>query len=98
MYARLDGARTHFNSTLFFGSIAGGTIRFNAIQLAGRSYADADTGYLQLFTNDVDFVVTDKWDRGATAVRVLTVTHLLVLPVLLAVAWFSMPSVERPKR
>lgn len=43
-------------------------------------------------------VVTDKWDLGTTAIWVLTLSHVLALPVLPAIAWFSLPRVEDPRR
>lgn len=79
------------------GSVSGSTIRFNAVRLAGRTYDEAGSGYLQLFTNDVDFVVTDRFDFGPTAIQLLTLLHVMLLPTLAAIAWFSMPQPAPPE-
>jgi hypothetical protein len=80
------------------GSITGSLIRFNAVKLPGRSYEDAGRGYGQLFLNDVEHVVTDKWDLGSTAIRFLTISHVLTVPLLLTVAWFRITRVSEPER
>jgi hypothetical protein len=71
------------------GLVTGSLIRFNAIKLEGRQYEDAGRGYGQLFVSDVDYVVTDKWDLGAMAIRLFTVAHIATVPILLAAAWFG---------
>jgi hypothetical protein len=75
------------------GSVTGSWIRFNAVKLQGRSYEDAGRGYVQIFVDDVEYVVTDNWDLGSTAILFLTVSHVLALPFLLTVAWLSVPRV-----
>ncbi len=80
------------------GSVTGTWIRFNAVKLPGRSYEEATNGYAQLFVNDVEYVVTDNWDLGSTAIRFLTVSHVLALPFLLLVAWLSIRRVGEPQR
>lgn len=80
------------------GSVTGSLIRFNAVKLPGRSYEDAGRGYLQFFVNDVEHIVTDKWDLGSTAIRLLTVSHFLTVPLLLTVAWFRITRVGEPER
>jgi hypothetical protein len=69
------------------GLVTGSLIRFNAVKLRGREYEDARRGYGQIFTDDVELVVTDKWDFGSTAIRLLTVSHIITVPILLAAAW-----------
>ena len=71
------------------GLVTGSVIRFNAVKLSGRTYEEAGSGYAQLFLNDVEFVVTDRWDLGALAIRSWTVAHVLTVPVLLLAAWFE---------
>lgn len=71
------------------GLVTGSVIRFNAVRLSGRSYEQAGSGYAQLFLDDVEFVVTDRWDLGALAIRSWTVAHVLTVPVVVLVAWFE---------
>ena len=72
-----------------FGLVSGSVIRFNAVKLSGRSYEEADAGYWQLFSDDVEFVVTDRWDLGEAAIRVWTLAHVLTVPVIVLAAWFE---------
>lgn len=69
--------------------ITGSLIRFNAVKLSGRALDEAGDGYLQLFVNRVEYVVTDKQTFGPLAIRILTLTHVLAVPILLAVAWLA---------
>ncbi len=66
--------------------------RFNVVKLTGLEFEDAGTGYLQIFTNDVDYVVTGKIQWGPNAFRALTVAHVLTVPILL---WFGWQSIRR---
>lgn len=75
------------------GSFTGSLIRFNAIKLPGQSYQDAGAGYSQLFLGDVDFVVTDRSDLGATAIRVMTLSHVITVPILLFAVWAYLPRI-----
>lgn len=72
-----------------FGLISGSVIRFNAVKLQGRPYEDAGRGYGQLFFNDVEFVVTDRFDLGPLAIGLWTMSHVLTVPVLLTAAWLG---------
>jgi len=69
------------------GLITGSVIRFNAVKLRGRPIEEAGNGYGQLFANDVEFVITDRADLGATAIRLLTAFHMLTVPLLLWIVW-----------
>lgn len=69
------------------GLVTGSLVRFNAVKLPGRTYEDAGRGYGQIFTNEVEHVVTDKWDMGPLAIRLFTAGHVLTVPILLAAAW-----------
>ena len=80
------------------GSATGSWIRFNAVKLQGRSYEEADRGYPQLFLDDVEYVVTDNWDLGSTAILFLTVSHVLALPFLLTIAWLNVRRVGERER
>lgn len=76
---------------VIFGSLTGSTMRFNAVKLEGQPYADAGPGYVQVYGTDIVHVVTDKWDLGPIAIRLLTMSHVVALPALLAIAWVSLP-------
>lgn len=76
-------------SLAIIGLITGSLIRFNAIKVRGAEYADAGPGYTQLFVDDIEYVVTDKWDLGSTAIRLLTATHVTTVPILLFAAWYT---------
>lgn len=81
-----------------FGSITGSLIRFNAIKLPGKTYEEAAAGYSQLFLGDVEFVVTDRWDLGSTAIRLLALSHLATVPILLLSVWLCLPRLADPNR
>jgi hypothetical protein len=83
---------------VIFGSLTGSTMRFNAVKLEGQPYADAGPGYVQVYGTDIVHVVTDKWDLGPMAIRLLTMSHVLALPALLAIAWVSLPCVSESDR
>ena len=85
-------------SLSLFGSFTGSLIRFNAIKLPGQSYQDAGVGYSQLFLGDVEFVVTDRWDLGATAIRLMTLSHTVTVPILLFAVWACLPRIADPNR
>lgn len=80
------------------GLITGSMIRFNAIKVRGREYDEAGRGYPQLFLDDIDYVVTDKWDLGSTAIRLLTITHVATLPILGVAAWYTMTRIGADDR
>ena len=77
-----------------FGLVSGSVIRFRAVKLEGKSFAEAETGYPQIFGAfgaDLEFVVTSRFEMGATTIRLWTAAHILTIPVLLAVIWFALP-------
>ena len=74
-----------------FGLVSGSVMRFRAVKLDGRSFAEADEGYPQIFGADLEFVVNARMELGPTAIRLWTVSHVLTIPVLLAVIWFALP-------
>lgn len=76
------------------GLMTGSLIRFNLVQLRGLEYADAGRGYLQLFGRDLEFVVTDRWELGPMAIRLWTVAHVATVPILIAVIWLGLPTVD----
>ena len=81
-----------------FGSFTGSLIRFNAIKLPNKTYEEAGTGYPQLFLGDVEFVVTDRWDLGSTAIRLMTLSHIITVPILLFAVWACLPRLADTSR
>ncbi|MGI9596064.1 MAG: hypothetical protein ACR2QK_07890, partial [Acidimicrobiales bacterium] len=71
------------------GIVTGSLIRFNVVKLAGRPLDDAGRGYGQLFSNDVEYVVTGNSELGSTAIRLLTIAHIMIVPILVVAAWFA---------
>lgn len=72
----------------FLASATAALVRFNAIKLEGRAFDEADTGYLQVFTESVQFVVTDRGQSGPTAFRIAVLAHILTVPTLVGFSWW----------
>lgn len=75
--------------TTFVGVLTGGIVRFNVVKLSGRTHEEAGAGYLQLFTNSVDYVVNGRTEFGATGFRLLTLLHVATVPILVVFAWIA---------
>ncbi|MCP3856794.1 MAG: hypothetical protein GY698_18985 [Actinomycetia bacterium] len=75
-------------------TFTGSLIRFNLIKLAGQSFDAAGPGYAQIFTGDIDYVVTDRREIGAMGIRLWTLAHLVSVPVMLVAAWFSITRIR----
>lgn len=67
--------------------ITGALARFNVVRLHGQSSDEVGRGYLQVFGGDMWVMVTDRWDFGPWAARVVTVVHVAALPLLLWAGW-----------
>ena len=74
-----------------FGLVSGSVMRFRIVKLEGRTFAEADTGYAQIFSPDLEYVVNSRVELGATAIRLWSLGHILTVPILLAVIWFALP-------
>lgn len=71
------------------GAGTGGLIRYNILKLGGQTFEEASPGYWQLFTTDLEYAVTDGGSTGATAFRLLTLVHIITVPILVAFGWGS---------
>jgi len=71
-------------------NITGSVVRFNAVKTEGRSLEQADNGYLQIFTDDIEFVVNARQELESTTIRLLTLGHVASVPVLLIAGWFTL--------
>ena len=84
-----------------FAAFGGGALSFNLIRQTGVPAEEASAGYAQLFTSDVDFLVTDRGQWGGTGMgtsdgvgslttfRIMLVSHILTIPVLVGFAGWS---------
>ena len=68
--------------TTLFAHVSGSVIRFNAVQLEGRALADADRGYLQVFSGEFEYLVTARFELGAFTAALWTATHLATVVIL----------------
>ena len=73
-----------------FGLISGSVIRYNIVKREGLTYEEADRGYLQIFRGDLEFVVTDRFELGPLAIRLWTASHVLTVPIIVAVIWLGL--------
>lgn len=67
--------------------VTGALTRFNVIRLDGQAPEEVQRGYLQIFGGDMWVMVTDRWDFGPWAARIVTVLHVIVLPLLVRAGW-----------
>ncbi len=70
-------------------ALTGALLRFNLVKLEGRSFEEVGAGYAQLFSNDVEYVVTDTVEFGPAAFTLLTVAHVATIPILVGFGWWS---------
>lgn len=74
---------------ILFATLTETLVRFNVIQIEGLALDQVGQGYTQVFTSDVEYVVTDVGQSSAWAFRVLVVSHIATIPVLVGFAWWS---------
>ena len=67
--------------------VTGALTRFNVVFLEGQTPDDVGRGYLQIFGGDMWVMVTDRWDFGPWAARIVTVLHVIALPFLVRAGW-----------
>ena len=68
--------------------VTGALTRFNVVRLDGQLPGDeTQSGYLQIFGADMGVMVTDRWDLGPWAARIVTVSHVVALPLLAWAGW-----------
>lgn len=84
-----------------FAAFGGGALRFNLIRQTGVPIEEISAGYTQLFTSDIDFLVTDRGQWGGASnsfgdspgslgmFRIMLLTHMLTVPILVGFAWMS---------
>lgn len=60
---------------IMFASLTEAAVRFNIIKIEGKTFEEAGPGYGQLFTNDIDYVVTDVGQTGHVVLDRLAGPH-----------------------
>jgi len=74
---------------ILFAALTESLVRFNIIKISGLTFEQVGPGYAQVFTDDVEYVVTDAGQSSAWAFRSLVVAHIATVPVLVGFAWWS---------
>jgi hypothetical protein len=73
----------------FFGALVGPTIQFTLLKLEGQSFDEVGPGYLQMFTGNLEYAVTDIHQIGPGTFQLLVLSHILTIPILVGFAWWS---------
>lgn len=73
---------------IVFAMLTESLVRYNVIQVEGLNF-DQVAGYPQVFTSDIDYVVTDVGQTGPWPFRLLVVAHVATIPILVGFAWWS---------
>jgi len=74
---------------IVFGALTEALVRYNVIKFEGRSLDQAESGYAQLFTGGVEYVVTDVGQTGLVPFLLMTLAHIATVPILVGFAWLS---------
>ena len=74
---------------ILFAAFTEALVRFNIIKTQGLTFEEAGPGYAQLFTNDIEYVVSDAGQSGIGPFRLLVVAHIATVPLLVGFAWWS---------
>lgn len=74
---------------IVFAMLTESLVRYNIIRIEGLTFDQVGMGYPQVFTGDVDYVVTDVGQTGPWPFRLLVVAHLATIPILVGFAWWS---------
>lgn len=67
--------------------VTGALTRFNVVRLEDQAPEEVQRGYLQIFGGDMWVMVTDRWDFGPWAARIVTILHVVALPFLVRAGW-----------
>ena len=74
---------------ILFASLTETLVRFNVLQIPGLALDQVGPGYVQVFTSDLEYVVTDVGQTGAWPFRSIVLSHIATIPVLVGFAWWS---------
>lgn len=74
---------------IVFGLLTEALVRYNIIKIAGLTFEDVGPGYSQLFTGDVEYVVTDAREQSRGAFLLVVISHVATIPILVGFGWRS---------
>ena len=74
---------------IVFATFTEAIVRFNLIKIEGQSFEQAGPGYLQLLTNDIEYVVTDAGQTSAAPFVLVVGAHIATVPLLVGVVWWA---------
>lgn len=74
---------------IVFATLTEALVRFNVIKIQGLALDQVGPGYAQVFTNELEYAVTDVGQAGAGPFRLLVLSHLATIPILVGFAWWS---------
>lgn len=74
---------------ILFGVLTEALVRYNIIKIAGLTFEEVGPGYSQLFTGDVEYVVTDARQQSRGAFLLVVVSHIATIPILVGFGWRS---------
>ena len=80
---------------VLFGHVTGSIIRFNVVKLQGKEFEDAGSGYWQLLSGELEYIVTARFEMTAAVTQLWVIAHVLTLPVLVLGALVSLRQVGR---
>ncbi len=72
-----------------FANITEALVRFNVIEIDGLTFEQVGPGYMQVFTDEVHYVVTDAGHTGVGLFRLLLLAHVATVPILVGFGWWS---------
>ncbi len=74
---------------IVFAMLTEALVRYNIIKVQGLAFEQVESGYAQLFTNDIAYVVTDVGQAEPSSFRLLVLAHIATVPILVGLAWWS---------
>lgn len=74
---------------IVFALLTESLVRFNVIQIEGLRFDQVGPGYAQVFTENVEYVVTDVGQSGPWPFRLLVLAHIATIPILVGFSWWS---------
>ncbi len=80
---------------ILFGHVTGSVIRYNVVKLQGKTLEQAGDGYWQLFTGDLDYIVTSRFELGTLASQLWVGAHVLTLPIVVGGALVALRTIGR---
>lgn len=69
-----------------FGSLLGGAVEFDILKFDDQPLSAERSGYLQVFTGDLEYAVTRAGQVGPRLFQLLVASHVATVPVLVAYA------------